>query len=296
MNHLAGIIPVANMDSQIDLPFPLPLLPVNNDFTAIQKSVYECSLAGCNTIWIVANQNLAPVVRKVVGDWVYDPVYYHRVAFGEGKDNRREIPIYYTSLHPKNIGRRDSYGWSVLSGVYSSWRVSNQISKWIVPNKYFISFPMSFYDPELLRKHRKDISHQSENFCLTWQNKTIKDGVPLPFTMFGEDYIQCRRDVNSKTTKEYLSPEPGEKYPTEKLPLEERWSARNFDLSEVFEKLDFTDHKEVDLDWFYDCRDWDSYTQFFNNHTIKKPHDVLTKTHTHANIPYTLEEGTNESD
>ena len=296
MSHLAGIIPIANLKTDIKLPFPTALMPIDNGFTAIQKSVYECSLAGCKTIWIVANQDMAPLIRKVVGEWVYDPVYYHRVAFGDGEETRREIPIYYTALNPKNIDRRDSYGWSVLSGIYSSWRVANQISKWIVPNKYFVSFPTSLYDVELLRKFRKDISDSSKNFSLQWQNKTIKDGVPLPFTMFGKDYINCRRDVNERTTKEYLAPLPGEQYPSEKLPIEERWSARSFTLSQVFDKLKIDNQNMHSLDWFVDCRDWDSYTNYLSNYTIKKPHDVLTKTHTHVNIPYTLQEGTNESD
>ena len=76
--HTAGIIPVANLKTEIDTPIPEILLPVNNGFTAIQKSVFECALAGCNTIWIVANNDLAPIIRKVVGDWIYDPVYYER--------------------------------------------------------------------------------------------------------------------------------------------------------------------------------------------------------------------------
>jgi hypothetical protein len=286
MSHLAGIIPLANLQTDMTLPFPASLLPVDDGFTAIQKSVYECSLAGCKTIWIVANQDMAPAIKKVVGEWVYDPVYYHRISYGEGSENRREIPIYYVPINPKNIDRRDSYGWSILSGIYSSWRVANQISKWVVPKKYFISFPMSLYDVELLRKYRKDISHSSKNFSLEWQNKTIRDGLPLPFTMFGDDYINCRRDVNNKTTKEYLAPPPGEQYPTEKLPLDERWSAKSFNLKEIFDKLNLDEDNRLPVDWFVDCRDWKSYTEYLNNYNIKKPHDVLTKTHIHANIPY----------
>ena len=60
--HTAGIIPVANLKSEFELKTPEILLPISSDFTAIQKSVFECALAGCNTIWIVANDDLAPMV------------------------------------------------------------------------------------------------------------------------------------------------------------------------------------------------------------------------------------------
>ena len=64
--HLAGIIPVAGLKTDYDIDTPEILIPLEAGFTAIQKSVYECALAGCNTIWIIANQDMAPIVRKTV--------------------------------------------------------------------------------------------------------------------------------------------------------------------------------------------------------------------------------------
>ena len=295
--HLAGIIPVSGLTTDFNIDTPEVLLPVDAGFTAIQKSVYECALAGCNTIWIVANQDLAPIVRHRVGEWTYDPVYFNRWQYGEGSENRREIPIYYAPIHPKDIGRRDSYGWSVLNGIYTSWRVANHISKWVVPDKYFISFPMAAYDINIIRKNRKLINEPNSNFFLSHKKKTISNNIPLPFTMCGQDYIKCRRDVNQKTTKEFYNTEEGEQYPSRRLPLEERWSAKNFDLSEVFQQLKVPAASKVEVEWFYDLSSWDQYRDYLgSDFLIKKPHDVLTKPHTHAKIPYTLEEGTNESD
>ena len=137
--HLAGIVPVANLKCDFDLPIPDILLPVSRGFTAIQKAVFECSMAGCNTIWIVANDDLAPVIRQTVGEWVYDPVYYRRPS-ARSSEERREIPIYYVPIHPKDRDRRDSYAWSILYGIHSAWRVSYAISRWVVPEKYYVSF------------------------------------------------------------------------------------------------------------------------------------------------------------
>ncbi len=287
MSHLAGIIPVANLQTDFEFNFPEILLPLNNGFTAIQKSVVECAYAGCNTIWIVANPDLAPVVRKTIGDWIYDPVYLGRSQYGEGSEHRREIPIYYCNILPKNIDRRDSYGWSILSGIYASWITASKISKWVAPNKYYISFPMAVFDIYEIRKHRKLISDNEKNFFLTYKDKTVKDNSPLSFTMFGEDYLNCRRDVNAKTTRQFYNTKEGEQYPSRKLPLEQRWSARKFTFSEVFEKLCVNEAHSCNPEQFFDVSTWEGYSDYLSSDFIlEKPYHMLTKARTHAKIPY----------
>jgi len=297
MKHLAGIVPVANLQTDFDFNFPEVLLPLNNGFTCIQKSVVECAYAGCSTIWIVANPDLAPVVRKTIGDWIYDPVYLGRSKYGEGSEHRREIPIYYCNILPKNMDRRDSYGWSVLSGVYAAWLTSNKISKWIVPEKYYVSFPMGVFDIYKIRENRKIINDTQKNFFLTFDGKTVKNNLPLSFTMFGDDYLNCRRDVNAKTTKEFYNTAPDEQYPSKKLPLEERWSARNFEFSDVFNKLCADEAHNYNPEYFFNASTWSGYNDYMSSDFIlKTPYYMLTKTHAHVNIPYTLQEGTDGSD
>jgi hypothetical protein len=288
--HLAGIVPVANLQTNFNLPTPECLLPIGKDFVAIQKSVIECAMAGCNTIWIVANDDLAPLVRAVVGEWIYDPVYYKRpVAFSSEK--RKEIPIYYVPIHPKDRDRRDSYGWSILYGIYSAWRTANNISRWLTPDKYYISFPLGIHNIYTIREHRQQIADRSRNFFLSHKQQTVKDGLPLSFTMTGYDFQTCRRDVNKKTTREYLPPAPGEQYPSAKLPLEERWSARHFELGEVIEKTSTIEATTVEVDWFYDISEWETYCSFLNTHQgLKTPPKHLTKAHQHVKIPYTTRE------
>ena len=119
--HLAGIIPLANFKDNFGLPYDSFMLPVEKDFTLIQKSVFECAMAGCSTIWIVANDDLAPLVKKHIGEWVYDPVYFWDNYINNHIVQRRtHIPIYYVPILPKDRDRRDSYGWSCL--LYTSPR------------------------------------------------------------------------------------------------------------------------------------------------------------------------------
>ena len=280
--HLAGIIPLANYKDSFKLPYDSFMLPIQDDFTLIQKSVFECALAGCSTIWIVANDDLAPLVKKHVGEWVYDPVYFWDNYLDNKVVQRRvHIPIYYVPILPKDRDRRDSYGWSALFGMHSAWWTSIRISKWAIPKKYFISFPHGMYDFWSLREHRKDIFNTTRNFFFSHDGMTVKDGLPIPFAMRGEDFIQCRRHVNAITTKEYAPLKEGQTYKDlVKLPLKERWSARDFDLSIVFDKVDEENAFNNNLDWYHDMRGWEGYRAYLaSENIVQSPNWRLTKPH-----------------
>ena len=287
--HLAGIIPVANLKTDFGLSIPDVLLPVAQNFSAIQKSVFECAMAGCNTIWIVANDDLAPVVRKLIGEWTYDPIYYSKMS-KFSSEQRKEIPIYYVPIHPKDRDRRDSYGWSVLYGAYSAWKVAYKISRWVTPHKYYVSFPMSAYNIYSIREHRKLINHKCNNFFLSHNGETIKNNKPIAFTFTGEDFKQCRQHVNKETTREYLPPLPNQHYPKKKRPLQERWSARHFNFQQIFCRVSEKSATKADLSWYYDISSWAGYSDFIgSNNNIETPPNYLTKAHKHVKISYDSE-------
>ena len=273
------------------MSFPELLLPVSDGFSLIQKSVYECAAAGCNTIWIVANDDLAPIIRKTVGDWVYDPVYYKRDMESKFYSQlRKEVPIYYVGIKPKDQNKRDSYGWSILEGIHAAYMTSYKISKWLTPEKYFISFPFGVFDIYFIRQHRKLIRDKQQNLFFKHNGQSVIDNQYLPFTMTGEDFKLCRRAINQKTTREYLPPLPDQKYPSHKLPLHQRWSARHFTLSEIYEPLNETPHTSVDLEWYNDVSTWSGYVEYISsNNLIDKPLDDLTRPRQHVTIPYTSE-------
>jgi hypothetical protein len=290
--HLSGIIPIANYETDLNVSFPELLLPVGDGFNLIQKSVYECAAAGCNTIWIVANDDLAPIIRKTVGDWVYDPVYYKRDLESKFYSQlRKEVPIYYVGIKPKDQKKRDSYGWSILEGIHASYMTSYKISKWLPPEKYFISFPFGVYDIYFIRQHRKLIRDKQTNLFFKYNGESVINNQYLPFTMKGEDFKLCRRAINQKTTREYLPPLPGQQYPSQKLPLHQRWSAQHFTLSEIYEPLSTTPHESVELDWYYDVSKWAAYVEYISSkNMLDKPLDDLTRPRQHVKIPYDSED------
>ena len=91
-------------------------------------------------------------------------------------------------------------------------------------------FPLVFTP----REHRNLISSEN-NFFLCYNGKTAKDGEYLGFSFGPDDFIKCRQVVRKEGTKTWKN--SGSEMPTEKLPLEERWSARYFSLDKVLEPV-----------------------------------------------------------
>ena len=62
--NVPGIIPLAGWNDSFDFPWPDYLHPLREGFLAVERSVYECAYAGCDSIWIVCNDDTAPLVKK----------------------------------------------------------------------------------------------------------------------------------------------------------------------------------------------------------------------------------------
>ena len=122
---------------------------------------------------------------------------------------------------------------------------------------------------------------------MSYEGKTVLDNVPLSFTMFNRDYLSCRRSVNKATTRDFYNTEEGEKYPSRRLPLAERWSAKRFPLSQVLSELDIASAFLYNVDWYKDLSSWQGYLDYLSSENLfKKPYELLTKARRHANIPY----------
>ena len=270
--HLAGIIPLSSIPLQYNIPYHPCLLPLDDNYLMIHRAIMECAWAGCETIWIVADPDIQPMFKKVVGDYVYDPVNYHRPMDPDRYAKRNMIPIYFTSIDIKNRNKRDSYGWSIIEGAYMAYRVSNQLSKWIIPDMYYVAFPWSLYPPELIRKYRKPISTH-KRFRVTAFGEGIKQGRMLGFTFNQQDFIDCRAWVRKEGTGRYV---PGGKkneegIPRELLPAEERWSGRHFTIDEVFSQMG-DDATVLDLYYHYDATSFKGYRDWASSQIeISKP-------------------------
>ena len=275
--NLAGIIPLAGWNNSFGFPWPDYLQPIREGYLAVQRSVYECSLAGCDTIWVVCNDTVAPLVKQSIGDYVMSPRYFEEKDFVKRKDyHQKWIPIYYVPISSKDRDRRDSLGWSVLHGALTAFTVSERVTRWVTPTKYFVSFPYGIYNPEIIRKHRA-IIRGPDSFYLCHDKKTVRENKYLGFTFNPEDWLLIKRSIREQCTG-------GDK----NIPFKERWSSRNFTLDKIF-NVDIIDvNKTVEIDDYFDLESWNSLSEYYSSGLeIPRPTKQFMK-------PYFLRKDTNE--
>ena len=57
--------------------------------------------------------------------------------------------------------------------------------------------------------------------------------------------------------------------PKDKLPIEERYSARFFSLQDVFGELKFKKEQTLHLPWYYKIDNWEDYREFMSSRESK---------------------------
>jgi len=277
--HLSGVVPVAGMPSDFNFPWHDCCMPIAPNYLAVERAVVECAYAGCETIWIVCNDDMQPLIRHRLGEYITDPVWAVRPQDPKASEKRKQIPIYYVPIHPNDRDKRDCLSWSVLHGAMTAYNISLGISKWVAPDRYYVAFPYGVYPVDVVREFRRDISSK-KGFALAYDNKTVNDGEYLGFTFDSMDFIQIRRDLRQKATGMYA---PGQKgIPQEKLPVEERYSARFFSLEDVFGSMKFEKEGIVNLPWYHRVDSWEGYCNFIsseNHKEIRRPPKYILDYH-----------------
>jgi len=269
--NLVGIIPVAGHDKRdFNMPWPDCMMPIASGYSMLESSVVECAWAGCKSIWIVVNDDFARIIRKKIGDWVSDPVYNDRKFDPKPNESRRRIPVYYVPVPLKHRDKIDSLSWSVIHGALTSFKLTNNLSKWVIPGKYYVSFPYSYVSPFQLREHRKEISGP-KNVYFTSNGMGVKEGLMTSFTFMKDDWLEFRRVVRTSTGLRV----PGSPFEEKHLlPPEERWNGRWFQPEKVFAPLKDEELIKIPVEEFFSIGSWEEYIDFIaasRNLLIKRP-------------------------
>jgi len=252
--HLAGVIPVSGLPSDLGMPWDPSLTQVGNKYTAIERSVLDCSQAGCNTIWIVCNDDVQPLIKDRLGDWVYDT----RSVEGANKtkrpaDIKKRIPIFYTPIHPSDRDRRDSLGWSILHGALTAFLMSSKMSKWLTPDRYFVSFPCGVI-PQYSISGNRSMIRSNRPTVVTIRGRSIADGLYLPFTFDAEEYKLYLTEVKQKCTGGNRD-----------LSASERWSSRGFSLKDIFGPISELETNKIEIEKYYPIDNWDNYVVYMRS-------------------------------
>jgi hypothetical protein len=267
--HLAGVIPVAGQKLDFQFPWHDSMMPVANNLLAVEHAVLQAASAGCETIWIVCHKEQMPLLRHRIGDWIYDPSSIQQSQFGKNKI--RELSIFYVPIHPKDRDKRDCLAWSVIYGSLRAFHLSKIISRWIVPDKYFVVFPYGITDIQSVFKSRTLIS-SAKNFYMTYNGKTIRDGEYLPFTFDKEDFKKFRRVIREGTSLHenvVFDYEVFKRVSADRLPLEKQYSARSFTLDKVFGCATIEGNNTAEAAWHYRIDTWEKYIVYLASDEAK---------------------------
>tara|TARA_Y100000310_G_scaffold318118_1_gene371808 strand:+ start:13188 stop:14114 length:927 start_codon:yes stop_codon:yes gene_type:complete len=265
--HLAGIISLLGKESDFNFPWADCLMPIAPNFLAIERSILECATVGCESIWIVCLPETQPLLKHRLGESVQDPVWFARNQDKFPSQTRKEIPIYYVDCNPKDEGKRDSQVWGVLYGARLAKRVTRSLSHWIEPDKYYVSFPMSIYPSQHLRKYRNLISKEGNFFVLTDKGESILNGKKIGFA-FDKKYLgELIAFFWRKATGKFDSLQPSserrkQKFITKVLPLEERYSGRFFAFDYIFKQIEKEPSTSVEMSWYYEVDSWEKWKTF----------------------------------
>jgi hypothetical protein len=262
--HLAGIIPVSGFKSDFNMPWHASLMPIAPNYLAVERAVAECAYAGCDSIWIVCNDDVTPLIRYQIGEKIQDPVYNYRHFEVNKTAVRKPIRIYYVPLAIKDINKRDNLAWSAIFGAQTANKILGSVSAHLKPDKFYISWPYGYYSPHFVREHRKAILEG--HVVLQQSGQTVKQNKYLAFTLDGSQIKKLVQE--SVTTSSGLWDTERQ----ERLPKEERYSYRNFHLKEVFAGLDFSNYKKVEVESYLPIDNWRDYCQFVSTYKeVKKP-------------------------
>ena len=152
-------------------------------------------------------------------------------------------------------------------------RSASKISRHLVPNKFYVAFPFGVYNPWVVQKHRREITSQ-QNFYLSCDNKTVKDGEYLGFTFDQQDLKAFKEHVRKTNTPAYKALgefKSGGKW-MKRQPANERYSARFFTIDKIVESFIIEGAHEGIIGWHYRIDGWDKYRAFLaSDKNVKKP-------------------------
>ena len=270
---MPAIIPVSGMTTEFGMEWDSSLIPVAPNYTALEACVYECLHAGSTSIWIVANDDVAPLLRHRLGEVATDIDSIQRGTFVKfGQTKHIEVPIYYVPIHPKHRGKVDNYAWSAIYGANVAYWIHTKFSRWTQPSQYYVSFPMGLLDPKEVLGHRS-LLRKNAPFYFSYEGKTVQDGLPVSFVL---DPEERRRAKHVITTNSSVWKAPVEGIPTEKLPPEERLVSRGYGLKEVFGGGPGGTKQEIKS--FYDLTTWSGYGKFISSELGKRTKRPNTNT------------------
>ena len=249
IRNIAGCIPIENK-TLFDFVWHDCFLPVGDGITALERSIYDCTYAGCSSIWITCPYGIMPFIKKAIGDFVTDPIYKSEIF--ENYSTRR-IPVYYVPLRTLDYDRHSSLGWAAINSAMWAKKVTAKFSKHLVPKKFFVSFPYGVHDPKVFRGHRAELAGK-KNLIIHRNDESIFANAYLPFTFNLEEFDEILSSAKKKIRKRF------DKY--NYISVGEQIFARDLEVVDFFSPLYEKEYCQVSTPWYYKVDSWEGYQEY----------------------------------
>tara|TARA_B100001094_G_C17932383_1_gene671392 strand:+ start:130 stop:810 length:681 start_codon:yes stop_codon:yes gene_type:complete len=221
------------------------MLRITSNDTLLGLAVRQCTAAGCSAIWICCDEQFQPIIKQTIGDFTKDPKNVAKSMFTRyPKDNQVEIPIYYYLIHPKDRTRRSGPVWNPINTMLMIYHFSKSISRWTIPEKYFIVRPSSVISTTCLLDNR-DIIASKQNVMATYSGSNFLTDEDLPFTLNSEQVVEIIFNLKNNSAFKSLT---------------------NVKYSDIMEYIDIDKYKKIELEQYFPCRTWDEYKNLITNY------------------------------
>jgi hypothetical protein len=294
--HIAGIVSAYYPRGDFKFDWPDYMMPVGNNYLAIERAVFECAYAGCSSIWVVCNNDVPPLIRRRMKDFVVDPGFMnfefrHELSYYKKIKQCRNVPIFYVPMHQKYKNRIDSLGFSILHGARYAETVSNKLSKGTAPDMYYVAFPQAAYEPKVVRPFRRQM-YKGIPVMAMFDGKSVKNDEYLGFSFKPSDMKSFIEIIRAGARVTYRD----ENDELQRLPLENRYEAKDYTLSKIFGNYNPQEIFTKTIKWYQDISKWDTYSKFIGsdycsylNYANKKPTFLKARTY----VEIIKEEGSN---
>tara|TARA_Y100000310_G_C20392177_1_gene673350 strand:+ start:181 stop:729 length:549 start_codon:yes stop_codon:yes gene_type:complete len=149
--------------------------------------------------------------------------------------------------------KRDNIAWSILHGANEAFMVSVKISKWLAPNKYYVSFPYGVYDPRIAREGKK-YYFSDRNVFISYQNQTVAHNLYTGFTFRPEEFKIIRRRIKEECSGVSFS-----------IEAENRWSSRYFLLDKFYNYDNIENIQFIEIEKYQSCESWLNHKKYLQS-------------------------------
>jgi hypothetical protein len=261
-NHMAGIVPAIGPKTCFGMLWGDGFIPVAPKMHAIELAVLECAYAGCTTIWVVIDDVNLPLARSRLGEMIQDPIYISRRTRFKSLEYRA-IPIFYIPMPTWHSNKEECVSWTILHGALTAKSIGKIISKWVMPDRFYISFPHGIISPRSLRPFRDDIM-RAPRFALTLNDiRSTPDTSMLSFRL-DEDVLLKLSNKFQHVDRHVLQ--------GSELSDEKEYYKTEFPLDKFFSNgiLELESGTTLDVSWYHQIDSWDNYCEYLGSEHRKE--------------------------